>query len=626
MILVRILQNFTAIAGFILLACPHVVAEAHDTRPPAQSIHDLRYGETLFDFYQDRYFSAITDLLVAEKRSPITKQGDDPELLLGALYLSYGLHDAAAGIFTHLLEKNTDPITHDRAWFYLGKLDYLNGRFAEAVAAFTRITDYLSPEQEAERRHLLANAYINQDRYPDAIAVLEKEQGNDIWRAYAQYNLGIALIRTGGTEEGNRLLNQVGNMTPQDDEGYALRDKANTALGYAALRAGNAAEAAGDFSRVSLTSPYTDKALLGLGLAYSNQQRHYEALSAWMELADKPSTDNATQEALLAVPYTLEKLDAREMALSRYEKAIAVYEHQLVELDDALKTTQNGEFIRALHAASYRSNVDWTHEDEPMSGLPAAKYWRDLLASRKFQQAYRDYRDLLHLQRTALRWQEQIPNLQMMLTSRRQNYYSKLPLIQEQARLDRLNKLRRRRDVLAATLKDIASRKDAEGLADPNERKLVEKLRGLITRLDDLRSHGNDVSAEMRRAAILYGLMLWRLDSDYPARLWQVKKDLNQVDDALEQATLAKSSLESAWRNAPSGFVGFNGRITKLETDLVSLGKRIDSAIFEQERRITSLASDTITLEKDQVQTYRLRAHYALARLNDALIHEKNPP
>lgn len=76
-------------------AITNVLSEERDP----QQINDLRYGEALYNFYQERYFTSITNLLVAKDRKPITTQNIDPELLLGGLYLYYGLHQNASGIF-----------------------------------------------------------------------------------------------------------------------------------------------------------------------------------------------------------------------------------------------------------------------------------------------------------------------------------------------------------------------------------------------------------------------------------------------------------------------------------------------------------------------------------------------
>ena len=55
-------------------------------------IKDLHYGEVLFHFYQEDYFTSIVHLLAARDLNRTTNHVPDDELLLGGIDLSYGLH------------------------------------------------------------------------------------------------------------------------------------------------------------------------------------------------------------------------------------------------------------------------------------------------------------------------------------------------------------------------------------------------------------------------------------------------------------------------------------------------------------------------------------------------------
>jgi len=57
--------------------------------------------------------------------------------------------------------------------------------------------------------------------------------------AYAQLNLGVALVRQNRMDEADRVLAAVGTLDVAGTEMLALRDKANLALGYAWLQAKN---------------------------------------------------------------------------------------------------------------------------------------------------------------------------------------------------------------------------------------------------------------------------------------------------------------------------------------------------------------------------------------------------
>ena len=165
------------------LATSRPAAAATDAaRPgalPAVDVQDLYYGDVLFYFYQDDYFNALTRLRAAQEKSRIPHHGDDAELLSGGLYLSLGQHQEAGRIFAAVLDrKNVPQPVRDRARFFLGKVWYQRGYFdraAETLAAAGKAG--LTPEMEAERRMLHAQALLYQGRYDDAIrARIEAQQ------------------------------------------------------------------------------------------------------------------------------------------------------------------------------------------------------------------------------------------------------------------------------------------------------------------------------------------------------------------------------------------------------------------------------------------------------------------
>ena len=332
------MQHPFRILGLLLCFALPIVSGAEQTRPEmeATDIHDLRYGETIFNFYQQKYFSAITNLMVAEARDPIKIQGEDPHLLLGGLFLAYGMHNEASRLFQELLNDQTLPQTHDRAWYYIAKLRYLKGFVAEAEQALVKIKDTLPPDREAERQHLLANVYLSQKNYPKAIEVLKNFSGDSEWEAYAKFNLGVALVKAGELQEGTDLLNDVGDMNPFSisHELNALRDKANLALGFAYMRSNNPVEAQGHFQRIRLQGPLSNKALLGLGWSFTNQEKYQEALNAWLELQTRKALDTTVQESLIAVPFTIEKMNKPRLAMQYYQRAIEAYTAEINQLEN----------------------------------------------------------------------------------------------------------------------------------------------------------------------------------------------------------------------------------------------------------------------------------------------------
>jgi hypothetical protein len=187
--------------------------------------------------------------------------------------------------------------------------------------ALGRIQGSLPPEQEAERMHLLINALMHQQRYDEVIARSQSWKGAPDWMAYTRFNLGVALVRAGRLADADPMLTAVGTLTTKNDELLNLRDKANLALGFAYLQAGQNVQALKPLERIRLDGPYSSRALLGDGWAHAQLGDYRAALRPWSALHDRSLLDAAVQESYLAVPFAYSKLDANGQAADFYESA-----------------------------------------------------------------------------------------------------------------------------------------------------------------------------------------------------------------------------------------------------------------------------------------------------------------
>ncbi len=233
----------------LALACAPLHAANVKPDPNGLASHpveDLHYGDVLFYYFQNDYFAAITRLLAAQQLHRVPHTEGEAELLLGGLYLSLGEHVEAGRIFDALLAGNASEAVRNRAWYYLGKLWYQRGYLAESERALRRLSGNVDPRIDAQRYMLLAQVMLRQDRYDDAIAALRAWHGAPDWTAYAQFNLGVALVRENRLGDAIPFLDTVGRITTRSDELLALKDKANLALGFALLQGQRAAEAQAD--------------------------------------------------------------------------------------------------------------------------------------------------------------------------------------------------------------------------------------------------------------------------------------------------------------------------------------------------------------------------------------------
>ena len=598
---------------------------SHAAEQQPQEIRDLRYGEVLFNFYQKKYFSAITNLLVADQVKPLELQGDDPKLLLGGLYLTYGMHDQASKLFDAVLSSNTQPTTHDRAWYYIAKLRYLKGYLPEAEQALLKIQQTLPPDREAERNHFLANVYLANQQYDKAVEVLRNFNGDSEWQAYAQFNMGVALIKAGKTNEGVDLLAKVGDLDPTqiNHELNALRDKANLAVGFALMRENKAIDAEKYFARIRLQGPLSNKALLGMGWSATAQNQYKKALIPWLELQTRSTIDISVQESLLAIPYTMEKLEKPRLALQNYQKAIDIYSGEIAQMGDIIKAVQNGELAQSMRPANYD---DETSLPVHTFGLPksvTSPYLHQLMASHAFQEAYKDYQNLYFLQYTLQHWRRQLPSYVLMLSERRRAYFEKLPQVASDDRLQQIGTMQEERNKLAAELKRIEIEGDVFALTTGEEQSHIESLDRLKTKFGTPTAPIEQASDEQERFRMVYGILYWQIHQEFPTRLYEAKKQLKGLDKAINDVKKNKIRLVKTANNAPKHFQGHDVRIRAASQKIDVLLKQLDGAIVEQQRYIQTLALLALQQRNQQLESYHIRARFSVARLYDALTKEK---
>lgn len=623
--MLRYSHSFRSMLGSALLVLLCMTPSVHAAEQQPQEIRDLRYGEVLFNFYQKKYFSAITNLLVAERVKPLEIQGDDPQLLLGGLYLTYGMHDQAGKLFDAVLSSNTLPTTHDRAWYYIAKLRYLKGYLPEAEQALLKIQQTLPPDREAERYHFLANVYLANQQYDKAIEVLTNFKGDNEWQAYAQFNLGVALIKAGKTDEGINLLAKVGDLDPAkiNHELNALRDKANLALGFALMRDNKAVDAEKYFARVRLQGPLSNKALLGMGWSATAQNQYKKALIPWLELQTRDSLDTSVQESLLAIPYTMEKLEKPRLALQNYQKAIDTYSSEITQMGSIIKAVQNGELAQAMRPANYD---DETSLPVHTFGLPksvTSPYLHQLMATHAFQEAYKDYQNLYFLQYTLQNWRRQLPSYVLMLSERRRAYFEKLPHVASDDRLQQIGQMQEERNKLAAELQRIEAEDDVFALTTGEEQSHIDSLNRLKTKFATPTASTEQPGDEQERYRMVYGIMFWQIHQEFPIRVYDVKKQLKSLDKAISDVKKTKIRLVTAANNAPKHFQGHDVRIRAANQKIDVLLKQLDNAIAEQQRYIQTLALLALQQRHQQLESYHIRARFSVARLYDALTKEK---
>ena len=339
-----------------------------------QRVQDLEYGVVLYEFFQQNYFYAMTEIMVSQQQQRLPNHQVFAQLLMGGIQLSYGMDQQARSTFESFLKKaNVDknyaersdaddmanPENRSRAWFYLGKLAYQKNNIPLALDALTRVDKTLTPELHDEFVFLYQKIwFLNKEQSLPELSFSPKLSNKSIYRYYRDYNQAVNAIRSDMTAWGTsatalkrlyRALNQSSD-SENINELLELRDKVLTTLAYLYLRQGYSEKAIDYFKQVRQDGSQVGRALVGYGWASiypssddqidenkTNQINYEAALTPWLKLQSRSMAESTTYEALLAVPFIYNAIGLKQQALTAYDYAL----NKMAEERIALKHLQS---------------------------------------------------------------------------------------------------------------------------------------------------------------------------------------------------------------------------------------------------------------------------------------------
>ena len=260
--------------------------------------------------------------------------------------------------------------------------------------------------------------------------------------------------------------------------------------------------------------------------------------------------------------------------------------------------------------------MGWFWQMRTLPNAPESRYLLLLISSNEFQEAFKNYRDLRFLQSNLRAWSENVDVFNDMLSTRRGAYAQRLPGTQDALRRTDLTPQQQTRAAYAAEIARIEAEDDTAALASSQQKQLLARLARVKTRIKALTGK-TDISGVPDKYRRLSGILYWDLAVDYRPRLWQVKKELRQIDDELVSAKQRKESLRQVQITAVQSFSGYDGRIAGLRHRIATLQSRLSTAANAQERYLEGMAVAELQQQKQRLAEYLVQARFAVAQIYD---------
>jgi hypothetical protein len=437
--------------------------------------------------------------------------------------------------------------------------------------------------------------------------------------AFARFNLGVALVSQNRVGEAAQQLSAVGTMHAVGTEMQTLRDKANLALGYAWLQAGNPKEAKTALDRVRLIGPYATRALLGVGWADAALGQYKDALTPWTELHGRNILDAAVQESYLAVPYAYAKLNANAQAADYYESAIKSFQDESGTIDNAVTHINSGHMLDDLLGATPPSqDIGWFWQLKQLPDVPESRYLYALLADNDFQEGLKNYRDLGFLRGKLDSWNDNLEAYHDMIDTRRQADAERLPRADALLATNATSGMLAERAAVDTRLTTIETGADVAALGNSKEQAEWAKIRQLEAAATDT---GNPAYAQMSgerdKIKLMKGVLFWQFDAQFKERSYLQRRELRALDAQLNEAQNRWVRVQKARGSVPTNTEEFATRISKLAARISELREQLTKSAQDQQHYLEQLASQALLEQKERLTEYEVQAHFALADIYD---------
>jgi len=215
-------------------------------------------------------------------------------------------------------------------------------------------------------------------------------------------------------------------------------------------------------------------------------------------------------------------------------------------------------------------------------------------------------------------WLDNIDIYYDMVDTRREAYEVRAPAVRKRLENGEAISLQERwqyyRDLITAERRDGSPLNLATGKEKQQWQTLQAAGEKLATLPDEPRYRVMKDKAEW-----LQGVLYWQIQADYKARLWEIEKQLAELQTPVEESVRMHQQVETALGSIQDSFTGYDDKIEALRSRIFALLPAIDAARGNASGHLQRLALDELEVRKQRLVSYRNQARYALARSYDQL-------
>jgi chromosome segregation ATPase len=293
-----------------------------------------------------------------------------------------------------------------------------------------------------------------------------------------------------------------------------------------------------------------------------------------------------------------------------------VFDRESARLDESIAAIRAGTLMQGLLERNPGEEMGWFWNIGDLPELPYGTHLAPILAQHRFQEAFKNWRDLLFMARNLEQWQQSLAVLRDMLANRRQAFAQRLPEVREKERGIDLGAADSQRHALRAEIERVQRESDVAAFADARERALqgrIDSARAIIARHPDEPA----VAAARDRLRRAAGALHWQQSRQFEARLWAAQKSLAELEAQFGDAQVRAGRLAAAQRDEPGRMDAFAARIDALDARLQALVPRVAELSGRQQAALQELVVAELEQQKQRLVAHGTQARFAIAALYD---------
>ncbi|WP_227512769.1 MULTISPECIES: hypothetical protein [Marinobacter] len=612
-----------------------MIAPAQADEPQPERAEDLRYGWVLYEYHQGNAFEALTQLAVAREQGGIDGHGDHPALVEGGLMLSWGMTREASRLFTELLGADGAGSTlstdvRNQAWFYLGKVFYLEGDHDLASENLERVDGDILAEANhdlfREWIYLRARLAMMSSRFgdeSDLASLRAKLEDTDIWSLYLRYNSAVSALAAGDavTAEAElqaliAIIEQSTDSAEPEAEREGLLGRARLSLARLYLRDNQFDAALGVLGDMPLNGVFADQALFDYAVAAAGQGRPERALHALDTLSNRDLFLPWRQQVPFARAYVLEQMNRPQQALPAFKQAADHYQARIEELNN-IRNRLSEENLMAQLDFSRDSDGILTDSYGRLRVQPVDFGMAEVLASETFQQALAELNELYRMQSFVAERQSRFESFRVMLETREQQRQVRIAQTRRALENQQADQWQQLHQEFSEKISEALTEEDAGFFMTSKQKALRDKLDKVEETLAGL---PDDATTASQRATYqrMRAYFDWWIADDYGVNRWAAQKQLRELNREMDRFQAQRQRVETLMAD-DARHAELARRIAASERELATLGEEIADALGNARQALLSQVDSMLVAQQEELNGYLLASRHAQARLADQL-------